>query len=78
MTIATVDAFQGMEHEVIIVSTVRASSSAGQAVETATLRGVATSHSQLAMWPVLASGCSPHSRGSTKPLGLLSACLVPL
>ena len=26
MTIATVDAFQGMEHEVIVVSTVRASS----------------------------------------------------
>ena len=28
-TIATVDAFQGMEHDVIVVSTVRASSSAG-------------------------------------------------
>ena len=29
MTIATVDAFQGMEHEVIVVSTVRASTSSG-------------------------------------------------
>ena len=33
---------------------------------------------QLAWWPALASGCSPHSRGSTEPLGVLSASRILL
>ena len=36
-----------------------------------------TCHAQLARWQALASGGSPHSRGSTEPLGLLSAAPAP-